>query len=75
MQLSEQGLKDGLRDIAAIRLVLAERRRDAEAVMARAEVDVNDLRKLEAFAQQQQLQLADQMARLTGAPAETRPAL
>ena len=49
-QLTEQGLKDGLSELAKIRLLLRSRLREAEARATTAEQDAADLRKMVAFA-------------------------
>ena len=77
MALNEQGLKDGIRDLGQIRRVLKERRRAAEAILARAEIDVTELRKLESYAASQVDALAHHLAGVQaatgGTPAPTAP--
>lgn len=68
MKLTEQGLKDGLRDLAEVRRILADRRRRAEEHMSAAEIEVTKLRKLESYASIQGQELARQLAETTGEP-------
>lgn len=65
--LSEQGLKDGIRDLGQIRTILKVRLRAAEATLAKAEVDVTELRKLVGFAAGQADALARHLAAMQAA--------
>lgn len=75
MRLTEQGLRDGIRDLAEVRRILADRRRRAEERMSAAEIEVTELRKLESYATVHEQDLARQLAAVTGEPPDRRPGL
>ncbi len=71
--LTEQGLKDGLRDLGEIRRILTCRRREAETRLVSAETEVAHLRKLDSYAGAQETEFAQRLTAMTGAPADCKP--